>query len=189
MTGETDRHYIDRCLAGHREDFCHLVVRYQKPLLAAVRCRQRAGVDAAEDVAQEAFVRAYERLASLEKPESFFSWLIGIAYRILLERAGRAKTERAALARLARETPTTIGADVRDDDPALDAALASLPDPYREVVLLRFYGDCSCSEIATRLQIPIGTVTKRLSRAYETLRDTLLGRSAPEKIHVLRRPL
>jgi RNA polymerase sigma-70 factor, ECF subfamily len=189
MMGETDRHYVDRCLAGSREEFCHLVMRYQKPLLAGIRCRQRAGIDAAEDVAQEAFVRAFEKLGTLRKPDSFFSWLLGIAYRILLERAGRERTERTALARLAAEPRETANGDPPDaGDPILEAALASLPDQYREVILLRFYGDCSCGEIAERLGVPIGTVTKRLSRAYETLRAVLVTSSPPEAFHVLRIP-
>jgi RNA polymerase sigma-70 factor, ECF subfamily len=53
-------------------------------------------------------------------------------------------------------------------------ALAALPEPYREVILLRFFGDCSCSEVAVRLGIPLGTVTKRLSRAYRRERHALL---------------
>jgi RNA polymerase sigma-70 factor, ECF subfamily len=189
MMGETDRHYVDRCLGGYREDFCHLVVRYQKPLLAGICCRQRAGIDAAEDVAQEAFVRAFEKLGTLRKPDSFFSWLLGIAYRIVLERAGREKTERTALARLAAEPRETANGEPPDaGDPILEAALASLPARYREVILLRFYGDCSCSEIAERLGVPIGTVTKRLSRAYEILRAVLVTSSPPEAFHVLRIP-
>jgi RNA polymerase sigma-70 factor, ECF subfamily len=173
MTGDTDRHYVDRCLDGHRDDFRHLVLRYQKPLLAGIRCRQPR-LDAAEDVAQEAFVRAFEKLATLRKPESFFAWLLGIAYRVMLERAARERTERGALARLAAETRRASETDgFCAGDAALEAALAALPDQYREVILLRFYGDCSCAEVAERLGIPLGTVTKRLSRAYDTLRNTL----------------
>jgi len=62
MTGETDRYYVERCLDGHRDDFRHLVLRYQKPLLAGIRCRQ-ARLDVAEDVAQEALVRAFATLS------------------------------------------------------------------------------------------------------------------------------
>ena len=173
MTGETDRYYVERCLDGHRDDFRHLVLRYQKPLLAGIRCRQ-ARRDEAEDAAQEAFVRAFAGLATLRKPDSFFSWLLGIAYRVLLERADRERRERAALAQMAAEAPgVQAGTESWSGDAALEAALAALPDPFREVVLLRYYGGCSCSEVAERLGIPIGTVTKRLSRAYEEMRQTL----------------
>ena len=176
MTGETDRYYVERCLDGHRDDFRHLVLRYQKPLLASIRCRQ-ARRDEAEDAAQEAFVRAFAGLATLRKPDSFFSWLLGIAYRVLLERADRERRERAALAQMAAEAPgVQAGTESWAGDAALEAALAALPGPFREVVLLRYYGGCSCSEVAERLGIPIGTVTKRLSRAYEEMRLTLAVR-------------
>jgi RNA polymerase sigma-70 factor, ECF subfamily len=173
MTGETDRYYVERCLNGHRDDFRHLVTRYQRPLVAGIRVRQ-ARADGADDVAQEAFVRAYMNLAKLRKPDSFFAWLFGIACRVLLERADRERREREGLARVAADAEACR----RDSEPwrgdaALDGALAALPDQYREVVLLRFYGDFSCVEIAERLEIPLGTVTKRLSRAYDELRHAL----------------
>ncbi len=182
MTGASDRYYVERCLDGHRDDFRHLVRRYEKPLLAGIRCRH-VGPDAAEDAAQEALLRAFTGLASLKKPESFFSWLLGIAYHVLQERADRERRERAGLARMAAETRTAeAAAEPWSGDATLEAALAGLPDQYREVVLLRYYGDCSCADVAERLGIPIGTVTKRLSRAYEEMRRSLAARD-PEQEH------
>ena len=61
-------------------------------------------------------------------------------------------------------------------DVDLECAVAKLAKPYREVILLRFYGGLSCAELAERLGIQIGTATKRLSRAYAILRESL-GRS------------
>ena len=58
-------------------------------------------------------------------------------------------------------------------DYELEKAIARLPDSYREVVLLRFYANLSCSQIAENLEMPIGTVTKQLSRAYAKLRQLL----------------
>jgi RNA polymerase sigma-70 factor (ECF subfamily) len=55
----------------------------------------------------------------------------------------------------------------------LEEAIAVLPETYREVILLRYYEGLSCQEVATRLDMPLGTVTKTLSRAY-----ALLGRSS-----------
>jgi RNA polymerase sigma-70 factor, ECF subfamily len=173
MTGEPDRHFVQRCLDGHREDFRVLVQRYQRPLLAGIRAR-RVPPDTAEDVAQEALIRAFRGLAALRKPDSFFAWLLGIAYRVLLERAARERREREGLVRFAADARAiTPPPDPSSDDDALGDALAALPEQYREVILLRFYADWSCAEIAERLQIPIGTVTKRLSRAYDELRRSL----------------
>ncbi len=60
-----------------------------------------------------------------------------------------------------------------DSDGTVSEAVAKLPDVYREVVLLRFYGGYTCTEISRDLHIPLGTVTKRLSRAYDLLREHL----------------
>ena len=58
-------------------------------------------------------------------------------------------------------------------DDELKRVVAGLNRPYRDVILLRFYGGLSCAEVAERLDIPLGTVTKRLSRAYAMLREAL----------------
>jgi len=58
-------------------------------------------------------------------------------------------------------------------DVDLDEAISALPDAYRKIILLRYYGEQSCRQIAETLEIPLGTVTKTLSRAYAMLRQTL----------------
>ncbi|MHC4890074.1 MAG: RNA polymerase sigma factor, partial [Planctomycetota bacterium] len=58
-------------------------------------------------------------------------------------------------------------------DYALEAAISDLPEAYRKVILLRYYGNHSCNQIAERLDMPVGTVTKTLSRAYAMLRNSL----------------
>ena len=58
-------------------------------------------------------------------------------------------------------------------DYGLEAVVSGLPEPYRQVVLLRYYGQLSCTQIGDRLDMPLGTVTKTLSRAYALLREAL----------------
>jgi RNA polymerase sigma-70 factor (ECF subfamily) len=72
---------------------------------------------------------------------------------------------------LAQQAP-----EERKVDWELEKAIADLSDSYREIVLLRFYADQSCSQIAEQLNMPIGTITKRLSRAYAKLRQLLNSR-------------
>ena len=172
---EADRHHIARCLDGHPDDFRHLVKRYQRPLLAHLswRLRQQAQV---EEAAQETFVRAFSELARLRNPDSFFPWLLGIANNVTRELM---RQKRAQRLRAAEQFTGQWACQERPDDApagdALEEAVADLSDPLREVVLLRFFGDCSCAEVARRLGLPIGTVTKRLSRAYAELRQRLTG--------------
>ena len=62
----------------------------------------------------------------------------------------------------------------------LEEVIAALPESYRQVILLRYYEGLSCQEIATRLEMPLGTVTKTLSRAYAQLRQELTARDREE---------
>ena len=76
--------------------------------------------------------------------------------------------ERIELLECPPEEPDVTGDAAAD----LSEAVAKLPDAYREVIVLRFYDRQSCAEISRGLDIPLGTVTKRLSRAYSLLRET-----------------
>ena len=62
----------------------------------------------------------------------------------------------------------------------MEEAIAVLPESYRQVILLRYYEGLSCQEVATRLGMPLGTVTKTLSRAYALLRQELEARESAE---------
>jgi len=165
---QTDKYYIQRCLNGHSDDFRWLVRRYQPVLLAHLAGRLGSR-DRAEEAAQEAFVRAYFNLEKLRKQQSFFSWLIGIATRVAKEQQ-RSQQHRGQLPdSLPDKTPCST---VSQDQP-LEQAIAELPDSYRQLILLRYYGGHSCSEVAQQLDMPVGTVTKTLSRAYAKLRELL----------------
>jgi len=167
---ETDSYYIERCLDGHPDDFRYLVRRYQAVLLANL-AGKLGNKDRAEEAAQEALVRAYFNMKKLKKPESFFSWLLGIADRVAKEQRRREQIrhQREVVRSFSEQAPSPEFSQ----DYALEAAIAELPDSYRKVILLRYYGEHSCNQIAERLDMPLGTVTKTLSRAYAMLRKSL----------------
>ena len=173
--GTSDGYYIERCLDGHPDDFRYLVRRYQAVLLAHL-AGQLGGSDKAEEAAQETLVRAYFGLEKLKKRESFFSWLLGIANRVAKEQQ-RSDQRRAQMAEVLSEKAPQVELS---QDYGLERAVAALPPPYRELVLLRYYGGCSCSDVAQQLGMPLGTVTKKLSRAYAILRDSLQRQSKSE---------
>ena len=167
---ETDTCYIERCLDGHPDDFRYIVRRYQAVLLAHL-AGKLGSRDKAEEAAQESLVRAYFNMSKLRKPGSFFSWLLGIADRVAKEhqRKEMLHQQREVIRSFSQEA---AGPELSQDY-GLEAAIAELPESYRRVVLLRYYGSRSCSEVAEQLDIPLGTITKTLSRAYAMLRKSL----------------
>jgi RNA polymerase sigma factor (sigma-70 family) len=176
---ETDRYYVERCLDGHPDDFRHLVRRYQAVLLAhlAGKLGRR---DRAEEAAQETLVRAYFKMGSLKDPAKFFAWLLAIADRVASEqrRKEQVRRQHESIRAFSEESP----APELSQDYNLEAAVAGLPEPYQQVVLLRYYGGLSCTQIAERLGTPLGTVTKTLSRAYALLREALQHRQETEEV-------
>jgi RNA polymerase sigma factor (sigma-70 family) len=131
----------------------------------------------AEEAAQEVFVRAWFALGKLQKREAFFSWLMGIAGRVAKEHRRNEQRQRM----LAVAKASDVSQPQASNDPPLERAIAELPDVYREVILLRYYTGRSCVQIAEELAIPLGTVTKRLSRAYAILRADLLESNRPRE--------
>ncbi len=181
----TDKVCVDRCRDGHPDDFGLLVERYQKPLFSYLAARVE-NLPEAEEAAQESFVRAFQSLGKLRKPESFYSWLLGIAGRVAKEQF-RAIIHR----RKDCEAAETMLADPAEEsaDYPLEEAIAVLPENHRQVILLRYYEGLSCQEVATRLEMPLGTVTKTLSRAYALLRQELQARGlAEETVNKIERP-
>ena len=172
-----DKEYVERCRDGHPEDFRLLVHRYQGPLFSYLT-GQLGDRSQAEEAAQESFVRAFQSLQKLRKPESFYSWLLGIAGRVAKEQFRSLKRRQRD-----REVAEAMMAEPADNhaEYPLDEAIAVLPETYRQVILLRYYGGLSCHDVAQRLEMPLGTVTKTLSRAYALLRQELQARESAER--------
>ena len=171
---KSDQYYIEQCLNGRPDEYRSLVRRYQGALSAylAGKLNNRSS---AEEAAQETFVRAYFGLSGLKKRQSFYSWLLGIASRVAMEHIRNAKHS-ADIDSLPQQA-----AEERQVDVELEKAIAELPEAYREIILLRFYASRSCSQIAEQLNVPIGTVTKKLSRAYAKLRQVLSYRKEVQR--------
>ncbi|HWH70867.1 MAG TPA: RNA polymerase sigma factor, partial [Candidatus Sulfotelmatobacter sp.] len=162
----TDKECVERCREGQQEEFRLLVERYQKPLFSFLAGKVGDPLQA-EEAAQESFVRAFLSLKKLRKPESFYSWLLGIAGRVAKEQFRsweQRRRECEAAEAIVAETAGT------QEDCRLEHALAALPESYRHVIVLRYYEGLSCQEVAIRLGAPLNTVTKTLSRAYGLLR-------------------
>jgi RNA polymerase sigma-70 factor, ECF subfamily len=188
-----DRATVEAVLAGDRDAFRRLVERESGPVVRA--CHRILGdLHEAEDSAQEAFVIAYRSLASWRGDGPFGAWLTRIAIRIALRQAGRRKTvawrdpfghegdqaidpigaamDQASLAASGTMDPSSLAVraeratDVR-------TAVATLPEPYREIVTLRFFGEMSLDEIARQTGRPLNTVKTHLYRGLIRLRGSL----------------
>jgi RNA polymerase sigma-70 factor (ECF subfamily) len=178
-TGWADQDYVESSRNGCPEHFRALVQRYQRPLYAYLAGRLNDPLEA-EEAAQESFVRAFLSLKKLRKPESFYAWLLGIAGRVLKEQFRsheRRRREREAAEALLPEPEGELS------EAPLEEAIALLPESYRQVILLRYYEGLSCQEVGQRLGMPIGTVTKTLSRAYTLLRQELQARESRASKH------
>ncbi|MFA5238477.1 MAG: RNA polymerase sigma factor [Phycisphaerae bacterium] len=178
---ENDKYYVGRCLDGHPDDFRHLVRRYQGILLANL-AGKLGDKERAEEAAQEALVRAYFNMGKLKKPDSFFPWLLSIADHVAKEhqRKEQIQRQREIVRSFSEESTTTeLSADY-----VLEAAIAELPEAYKEIILLRYYGQRSCNQISEQLDMPLGTVTKTLSRAYAMLRESLQQQGRKEVYEV-----
>jgi RNA polymerase sigma-70 factor (ECF subfamily) len=128
----------------------------------------------AEDALQDATARAWRRLGSLRDPEKLAPWF----YSIVVNEARRRSHSpwRLVLARGLRLDPAKSSReaiDARDLSEVVRHALLALDVEQRTVVVLRHYHDLRVEDIAAQLNVPVGTVKSRLSRATDRLRHTL----------------
>jgi len=132
----------------------------------------------AEDVTQQTFLRAQRAIDQLRDAERADRWLLKIARNEFLRRRSM-----AAPGSLADDSvtgpPAHPSAALDDETEEVQRALRGLSDEYRLPVLLFYFEDLSYREIAAELEIPIGTVMSRLSRARMHLREQLLRQERP----------
>lgn len=176
---------VKRVQAGERKAFDVLVRRYQHKVLGVIS-RYVSDWSEAQDVAQEAFVRAYRALGNFRGESAFYTWLYKIA----------TNTAKNWLVSQGRRPPTD---DVQVDDAVhLDAAVKlkdsstperellrqeiertvfetveALPDELRQAITLREVDGLSYEEISERMDCPIGTVRSRIFRAREAIDNRL----------------
>lgn len=165
----SDGQLVDRSLAGDRAAYAELVDRYERAV-RVVALRLVGDHHAAEDVAQETFVTAFEKLSKLRRRDAFGAWLLTIA-RCEAVRISRGRRKEQASAAAGRLMARQEDADLGDANDALLRAIERLPEHERQIVLLRHFQSRSVQEIAQATGRPLGTVTKQLSRAYRRLKS------------------
>jgi len=191
VTLRDERAIVAAVLDGDVEAFRGLVEREGAAVVGA--CQRILGDRAsAEDAAQEAFVTAYRSLASWRGDGPFGAWLGRIAVRIALRDAAKRRpvawrspetvdgvpdqltraTDRAAIQAASWTDPAHLSLRAERATEVRQAVLA-LPEPYREVVALRFFADASLDDIASQTGRPLGTVKTHLHRGLARLRAAM----------------
>jgi RNA polymerase sigma-70 factor (ECF subfamily) len=161
---------------GDPAAFGMLVERYQEAAFRAAWLIVRDAA-AAEDVAQEAFIRAYRQMASFRQGEPFRPWLLRIVTNLALNEVRSRRRQSGLLARFGVlsgadvDPPPHASVEAEDEASLLLRAISELPDDDRVVLHLRYYLELSEREIAVAIDRPPGTVKSRLHRAGKRLRE------------------
>jgi RNA polymerase sigma-70 factor (ECF subfamily) len=177
--GKTDEELVERVRRGETRQYAQLVARHQDAVYSMALRFVRSSGDA-EDIAQEAFLRAYRGLADFKGDARFSTWLHRITWNLCVDWARRQrKPGRAHLpmddAREVADTRVDLESDLvhREERRAVREALDGLDEKYRVVVSLLYFQKLSYEEIAAVLNVPMKTVETRLYRARRLLKSRL----------------
>jgi RNA polymerase sigma-70 factor (ECF subfamily) len=177
----SDEAIVQRVLSGERALYEILVRRHNQRLYRAARAILRNESEV-EDVMQEAYVQAFAHLAQFRAEARFSTWLTRIAVHEALARKRRAQRQTEVEEPVVVITPEQQ-AGSRELAKLLERAIDTLPDNFREVLMMRTVEDMSVADTASVLDIPEDTVKTRLFRARNLLREAIAERAigaAPE---------
>lgn len=175
LEGATDE-LVRRSQRGDAQAFSELVRRYERTALS-VSYSMLACAESAGDAVQEAFLRAWQRLATLKEPKGFGPWLIGIVRNLSIDH--RRKLKRTAAGELGSVDPpsadtTSAALQQSEERDQIAQALSGLDETSRCAVVLRYYDGLSSREIGQLLEMSPAAVDMRLSRARQELKRLLL---------------
>jgi RNA polymerase sigma-70 factor (ECF subfamily) len=180
-TEASDLMLVERVQRGESRAFDYLVLRYQHKVLKLIMRYVRDPVEA-EDVAQEAFIKAYRALPSFRGDSAFYTWL----YRIAINTAKNAlvsskrrpvdynldlqDSEQYEMQARLKDSETPEGLLLTDEiRNTVNEAIADLPEDLRTAIMLRELEGMSYEEIAAAMECPVGTVRSRIFRAREAI--------------------
>jgi RNA polymerase sigma-70 factor (ECF subfamily) len=182
----TDEELVRTVLEGDRERFADLVGRYQSRLVNYLY-RLVRNTDDAHDLAQEVFVRVYQALDRFDPRYRFSTWLFRVAQNAAIDQIRRRRIRTVSLGPTddargegSREVEVEAGdpsaldhLEGAERDAEVRGAIETLPWEYRELILLRHYGELAYDEIAEAKGMPLGTVKNKLFRARQMLKRVL----------------
>jgi RNA polymerase sigma-70 factor (ECF subfamily) len=169
---ESDADLVWRCLAGETAAFGALVERHREAAVGFC-CHQVGDFHAAQDLAQEVFLRAYVDLHALREPAKFGPWLRAIALRLCQSWHRRRRESPMPSEELDCLAEAEAGRELFEACPTrlvTTEALQALPEPQRQALVLKYLDGYSITEIAGLMGVPVETIRTRLRRARERLR-------------------
>jgi RNA polymerase sigma-70 factor, ECF subfamily len=176
---------IKQVKKGDQSAFEEIVNFYQNKVFQ-VCYRMLGNLHEAEDIAQEAFVRAYTNIHSFDEKRKFSTWIYRIATNLSIDRIRKKKPDYFLDAEIQGAEGLTMYSQLSADQPLpeeeveslelqsyIQKQIQSLPEKYRSVITLRYVEDLSLQEISEILDMPMGTVKTRIHRGREALRKKL----------------
>ena len=176
---------IKQVLKGDQNAYADIVNLYQHKLYQ-ICYRMLGNKQEAEDIAQEAFVRAYINLHSYDQKRKFSTWIYRIATNLCIDRIRKKKPDYYLDAEVAGTDGLDMYSQIAADEKLPEDVVAQmelqeriqyeisrLPDKYRSVIVLKYIEELSLHEISEILDMPLGTVKTRIHRGREALRKQL----------------
>jgi RNA polymerase sigma-70 factor (ECF subfamily) len=179
----SDAELASQALAGSQAAFRELVTRYAAVTVNVI-ARMVQDRALAEDLAQDAFIRAFQRLSSYDPQRKFSSWFLQVAHNVTIDHLRRKKLNTVSLDQLvenghpgtaddaARSSPA-VQADRTALASALERALARIRPEHRNAIILHYQEGLGHAEISAILGVPVGTVKTYLHRGRKELAELL----------------
>lgn len=185
----SDRELVRRCLKGDQRAARELVSRFERPVFSQTY-RMVRDRELAEDLAQEALVRAFDRLETYDPSYKFSSWLFKIAHNLTIDHLRKKDLDTVSIhgapdaTTSERQEATAVTLESREERPderfeasrlgdEIEDAIGELRPAYREAILLRHVEGRSYDEIAEIMELPLGTVKTYIHRARKELQSSL----------------
>ena len=176
---------IKQVIKGDQDAFAEIVEIYSNSIFQ-LGYRMLGNRHEAEDIAQEAFIRAFVNIKSFNQDLKFSTWLFRIATNLCIDRIRKKKPDYYLDAEVSGTDGLTMYSQLSSNSPLPEKELESLelqesvqkeilklPEKYRAVIVLKYIEELSLKEISEILDMPLGTVKTRIHRGREALRQQL----------------